>query len=225
MMKTVATLAALATFTLTSGLTSVAFADDVTTLVVTTPNPPVVVVTGASAAPAGPSATASTPTAAAPAPALMTNDWRDVSHINGRVVPVGEHDEYLLTHKHTNLAFDPLTLLIGWIDVEAQFAIADNVAISASFATLSTGGTTGVAGALTAPIFVRKVVSGPYLEPGVVAYSFTDGDGASTYVGPQMSFGWQWMFDSGFNIALASGVARIDGEVVPQGYFRTGYAF
>ena len=102
MMKTVATVAALALATLT--LTSTAFADPSTALGM-----------AADAAP-------------------QTDD--DLSHVNGRLVPVGSRNEYLLTHKSANLAFDPLTLMVGWIDVEAQFAISDHVAISASFATM-----------------------------------------------------------------------------------------
>lgn len=197
MMKTVATVAALATLT----ITSVAFADDTTDL--------------------GMAADA----------AAKTHDWNDVSHVNGRLVPVGASDEYKLSHKRVNLALDPLTLLVGWIDLEAQVAISDHVAISGSFATMTVDSTTGIGAALTAPLYLRRVFSGPYLEPGLVVYKFSDENGSSTTAGPQMSAGWQWMFDSGFNVAVAVGAARLgggdegDGGAVPQGYFRTGYAF
>ena len=53
----------------------------------------------------------------------------------------------------------------------------------------------------------------------------------SPNVGPQMMFGWSWLFDSGANVAFAFGAFRPmnDGktqdDVEPAGYFRIGYAY
>jgi hypothetical protein len=49
-------------------------------------------------------------------------------------------------------------------------------------------------------------------------------------VGPEVLFGWHFIFDSGFNVALAFGAARdlssdSNTHVEPAGYFRAGYAF
>jgi hypothetical protein len=203
-----------------------------TQLVVVTPNAPVVVTTGASPATSAPGATApAAPMTASGAPA--NEDWANVSHINGQPVPVGQRNDYLTgptATKRYNFAADPLTLLIGWIDVSASVRVSDHVALAAGFATLTLADVTGTAGSASAPIYFRRTFSGPYLEPGLVVMNFHDNhDGSdATVAGPQLMFGWQWMSDSGFNVALASGLARnlrSDGDVVvPQGYFRVGYA-
>ena len=124
--------------------------------------------------------------------------------------------------KHVNLAANPLTLLVGWIDVEAQVAVSDRVAISGSFAMMTLGETTGMGAALTVPYYPDRVFSGGFIEPGVVAYRFDDDD---TVAGPQLSFGWRWMSDTGFTLGVAIGATMLGAAVLPQGYFRTGYAF
>ena len=71
-------------------------------VVVITPAP--IVVTGdANGAPV----TMLPPTAATPAP--QTEQWSDVSHINGQLVPVGEHGNYLYKFKKTNISTNPIS--------------------------------------------------------------------------------------------------------------------
>jgi hypothetical protein len=90
------------------------------------------------------------------------------------------------------------------------------------------------------------VHTGPFFEPGLVIHGDRTQDqpeyagcfdcapppDGSHWVGPEMLFGWQWMFDSGLNVSTALGAARKIGgsssasdDPVPAGYFRIGYAF
>lgn len=125
-------------------------------------------------------------------------------------------------HKQLNLAANPVALLVGWIDVEAQVAVSDRLAISGSFAIMTLGETTGMGAALTVPYYSDRVFSGGFIEPGVVAYRF---DNDSVVAGPQLSVGWRWMSEGGYTLGIAVGATVIEETVLPQGYFRTGYAF
>src|SRR5204862_1565511 len=50
-----------------------------------------------------------------PPPAPMTNDWSEVSHINGQPVKVGEKDDYLVKNpKHINISTNPIGFLLGF---------------------------------------------------------------------------------------------------------------
>jgi hypothetical protein len=250
----------LASLTLLSLTAAVAHADDTqtttaTNLVVVTPNAPVIVTTGgaapASFAPAGPGAAlATTPGAAAAAPpAPQTNDWKDVSHINGQVVPVGERGAYLYTFRKTNIAANPFGLLASYLDASVSHAVSENIAISGAISAHSGNGSDDfLIATISAPIYFRRTFSGPFLEPGVqfnafqrTSYDYYNSSGSYTPTSTQdnfaavaMTFGWQWMFDSGLNVAVAGGIARRVGnsdpnsygdDVLPAGYFRVGYAF
>src|SRR5262249_10030090 len=78
------------------------------TLVVVTPNAPVVVTQGAGpqsvTQPLSPPGAAEMP----PAPRAPQNeDWNNVSHINGTPVKVGERNDYLYKFKKSNIAANP----------------------------------------------------------------------------------------------------------------------
>jgi hypothetical protein len=218
-----------------------AFADEVRpvetttadTLVVVTPNPPVIVTQhGPSETP--PLAVVQPPPAppAAP-PAPQNEDWSNVSHINGTVVPVGERNKYLYKFKKTNISIDPITPFFNYYDGAASFAMSSNVAVTGSFAMWTVGSEGGGPGAqlgVSVPIYFKRTFSGPFLEPGVIWRQ--NSGGGESWVGPEMLFGWQWMFDSGLNVSWAVGVAKplntavtMSSDPAPAGYFRIGYNF
>jgi hypothetical protein len=224
---------------------SVARADQTTvtenanTVVVVTPNAPIIV--GGGTPSQGPQAI--TPQLGAPgaqdAPAMpappQNEDWSNVSNINGVPVKVGERNAYLYDYKKINVTVDPFGAFFGYWDGSVQVGVTRNVAISGS---ISAGnlldGNTGVQFTASAPIYFRRTFSGPFLEPGIIVGSESNGcPGNDNWTGPELLFGWQWNFDSGLNIAWALGVYKhlddpnYDGEssVSPNGYFRVGYNF
>ncbi|MBL9014139.1 MAG: hypothetical protein JNL83_08175 [Myxococcales bacterium] len=187
-------------------------------------------------------------------PAPTTNDWSEVSHINGSLVKVGERDDYLVKNpKRVNISTNPIGFLVGFYGLSIQAAVSDNVTIRGNvefFDYEFLGRTKGHELALSAPIYFRRSFSGPFIEPGIL-YQETDewgwdlfGDGPGepthhTHLGPEILFGWHWTFDSGLNMAVAFGATRnmssdrmdSDSEYddnddpLPTGYLRIGYAF
>ena len=188
-------------------------------------------------------------------PPPMANDWSEVSHINGTPVRVGERLDYLVTPaRRFNLTTNPLGWLVGFYGVSGAVAVTDNITLRGNFEYFDYeffGRTQGHELALSAPLYLKRAFSGPFLEPGVIYQQTMDtpwdlfSDGAPpmavahTFVGPEMLFGWHWTFDSGFNFAAAIGVTRNmtastrdadgrdDGSHEPRatGYMRVGYAF
>jgi hypothetical protein len=219
------------------------------TVVVVTPNAPVVV-SGQPVAPqvapqpqlAPPSMGLPAAEAAPPAPP-QNEDWNNVSHINGQIVPVGERTAYLYAFKKTNISTNPIGWIFGFYGVSVSHAVHNNVAIRADANIMSFDHETGYELGISLPIYFRRAYSGPFIEPGIITRGFTHdvdpyctGCTASndTMVGPEMLFGWHWSFDSGMNVALAFGAARnlqpkdsmsYSPEIQPAGYFRVGYAF
>lgn len=220
-----------------------AYADTTTTeadtLVVVTPNAPVVVQQGGTAA--GPSM-APGAVVAAPAPvagngAPQNEDWNNVSHINGTPVKVGERGDYLYQFKKTNISGNPFGAFFGYYDLAVSHALSQNLAASVAVTgwDLADGEVTGWQVSATLPLFFRRTFSGPYLEPGLLMRS-TSNDcydcsmDTSSWTGPQLLFGWQSTFDSGLNLSTAFGVAKHmggddDHATDVNGYFRVGYAF
>jgi hypothetical protein len=192
-----------------------------------------------------------TPTPPPAAPPPQTDDWSNVSHINGQIVKVGERGDYLINnHQHTNIAVDPFGPFVGYYDASITHAISQNIAVSGSLAvwTMENGSHTGYQATGSLPIFFRRTFSGPYLEPGLITRSSSYSDPyacsgcasdstSHSWFGPELLFGWQWTFDSGLNIAMAAGVAKRATDSSSDmttssssgneanGYFRVGYAF
>jgi len=196
------------------------------------PPPPVIV-----AIPAPPP-----PVVAAADPAPQNEDWSNVSHINGRPVPVGERGNYLYKWKTTNIASNPLGWLIGIYGLSASYAINDHVAIrgDGNLVRLLESDTHGWECGATAPIYLKRVYQGPFVEPGLLVRDFDTTDDTRAFIGAQVNVGWHWTFDSGLNVAFAFGAARrlgsdrtvaTDGSsssespLEPTGYFRVGYAY
>ena len=264
----VATVLALSTSSL-----GVAFADDegaqttqptqttsAQTLVVITPNAPVIVNSSgqpqaaATQALSPPGAPIATQAAAAPGEAPHNEDWNNVSHINGSIVPVGDRNGYLYAFKKNNIQSNPIAWMFGFYQVAGQHALSQNVVASLELSGWSTdhGTESGYSVAATLPIYFKRAFSGPFLEAGLLIHSdssdnsyavccnsccnSTTSSSNRTWAGPEVMFGWAWMFDSGLNVSAAFGAARrmsdsqstdsySSNSPEPVGYFRVGYAF
>jgi hypothetical protein len=179
------------------------------------------------------------PDAPPPPPAPMTAPQQDpnVSQINGQLVPVGQHNDYLYQFKKTNISTNPIGWLAGYYGVSLSYAISNNVVLRADANIIHNAfgsqGDDGYEVGVSLPIYLRRAYQGPFVEPGLIARGSSNGDDvmSSASVGPEMLIGYQWTFDSGFNIAAAGGLAKLsndsddEGGIAPAGYFRVGYAF
>jgi hypothetical protein len=192
------------------------------------------------------------------APALAHADepssqqpWDNVSHINGQLVKVGERNEYLKSGmKRVNISTNPVGFLFGFYGLSTAVAVSENVTLRGNIEKLDYeffGHVDGFEMSMSAPIYLRRSFSGPFLEPGVYHRETTEtewdlfGDGEEPHVhratGALVLAGWHWTYDSGFNFAFALGARRAmssstDGEVMTEtadpemtGYIRVGYAF
>jgi hypothetical protein len=191
---------------------------------------------------------ASTPPSASPAP--QNEAWSNVSHINGVPVKVGERGDYLLSYKRFNVSTNPVGWICGFYGVSASYALNEHIAVRADGNYLNNplGGTwSGYEVGISAPIYLKRVYSGPFIEPGFIARGQSEQVGGydsttntatmstttARFVGPEMLLGYHLTFDSGFNMAVAAGIARnLDTAVDASsdqyefaGYFRVGYAF
>jgi hypothetical protein len=219
------TLASLATLTALSATAAAQpGADDQPAVIIVTPQP-----------------VAAQPAAAQPAP--QNEDWNNVSHINGQLVPVGERGNYVYKFRKTNISTNPLGWMFGFYGASASYAIHDNVVIRADANIFNLEHDSGYEFGVSLPIYLKRAYSGPFLEPGIVvreirstSTSCFDDCVTESLAGPQMMFGWHWTFDSGLNVAMAGGVARnlqtrtmstqsSDEDIHPVGYFRIGYSF
>jgi len=196
-----------------------------------------------------PAATAPIATTADGAP--ITHAWSDVSHINGQLVKVGESNDYLKTFRKTVIASNPVGWIAGFYGLSVSHAVSNHVAVRGDVNYINPVAdehTELWEAGVGVPLYLKRTYQGPFLEPGLIvrasskqAYSDAYGNsspGQETEVtgGPQMLFGWQMTWDSGFSVAAAAGIGRNlahdddeydydDDEVFFNGYFRVGYAF
>jgi len=230
--------------------TQSASADTVTTeadtLVVVTPNAPVVVQQGGPAIqppgaaempPAAPTAGVATP---------QNEDWNNVSHINGTPVKVGERSAYLYKFKKTNISGNPFGPFFDYYDLAVSHALGQNLVASVAISGWDVGNSGGYQISATLPLYFRRAYSGPFLEGGSpmrrgltqaqTGPNDTSGkaswsgrwEDSSSWIGPQLMFGWHSTFDSGLNVAFAAGFAKrleSNGDTEGNAYFRVGYAF
>ena len=176
-------------------------------------------------------------------PAPQNEDWRNVSHINGEPVKVGERGDYLYKWKTTNVATNPIGWMMGFYGVSVSQALGTNIALrgDANLVDMRGDNIKGYELGVSVPIYFKRVFQGPFFEPGLIVRDFDNEDSYSDYddndpasVGPSVVFGWHWTFDSGLNVAAAFGLMRNinnnsmdeydDGGIEPSGYFRIGYA-
>src|SRR5207302_9727955 len=106
-------------------------------------------------------------------PAPQTDEWSNVSHINGQIVKVGERGDYLIKGMATNISGNPFGPFFGYYDFSVAHAISQNLVISGALSGWSTanGYHTGYQAAVTMPLYFRRTFSGPFLEPGLVMRS------------------------------------------------------
>ncbi|MBF5044826.1 hypothetical protein FGE12_20675 [Aggregicoccus sp. 17bor-14] len=182
-------------------------------------------------APAAPAPVATQP--AQPAPG-------DVSQINGQLVQVGDHNRFQYSYPRWNASTNPIGWVLGSYGVSLAYAPASQLALRGDVNYYNYDGADGFELGLGAPIYFRKVYSGFFLEPGFTYKRLsTDVDGSkesATVVGPQVSLGWHWYWDSGLNVQLSLGLGRnwnngkddafADyNKVFGTGALRFGYAF
>jgi hypothetical protein len=188
-------------------------------------------------------ATAAAQPATTPPGPPQNYDWNDLSHINGQLVKVGEKNDYIIPFRKTVISANPIGWILGFYGVSVSRGLTQNLAVrfDANFMHPVGSEITGVELGVGLPVYLRRTYQGPYLEPGVIVRTFRDGESSDyhsdtstmTTIGPQCLLGWAWMFDSGFNLAMAAGVGRninasgdnSEGEIFANGYFRVGYAF
>lgn len=164
----------------------------------------------------------------------------DVSTLNGELVEVGDQNKYRYSYKKMNVSSNPLGWIVGSYGVSVSYAVSANVAVRGDINLYDPidSDVHGFELGVGAPIYFRKVYSGIFLEPGLVARTMSAGDNYnSNTLGPQVLLGWHWYWDSGLNVAIAAGVGRNwasedsdqyhqdDEEIFGNGYMRFGYAF
>ena len=120
--------------------------------------------------------------------------------------------------------------MAGVYGVAASYAVSSNVAIKVdgTYFNIIDSDDEGFQIDLTAPIYFRKVYTGIFLEPGVMARNFGESDSGETEAGPQVMVGYHFLADSGLNVAIAAGAGRSltgDKDAFVNGYLRFGYAF
>lgn len=174
-----------------------------------------------------------TPVVVAVAP--QNESWNNVSHINGTPVPVGSRNEYLYERRKTVIMVNPVGWLMGFYSGSLSYALSDNIALRGEVSAFDEPGGDDSDGYteldIGAPLYLRRVYEGPFVEPGLMSRSYRGGD---SELGPQVLIGWQVMYDSGWTMAAAMGggrsIAKLDDEDGDQslffnGYFRVGYGF
>ncbi len=206
-------------------------------------------VTVAPQGPADGATIVATPAQGEPAPGQMVvvvaphnENWSNVSHINGQLVPVGQRVDYIMKDKEWNISTNPIGYLFGLFGVSVAKSMNHNVALRGDVNIFNIDGDSGYEVGISAPIYLKRVFSGPFLEPGLIARDFDTNNGEGALVGPEVLFGWHWTFDSGLNVSAAVGAAKnvqsrhescdaygycytSGPDLEPAGYFRVGYAF
>jgi hypothetical protein len=161
-----------------------------------------------------------------------------ISQINGVPVKVGERNEYVYTFKPWNVSANPIGWIMGIYGVSLSYGFHPNAALHADVTYYNMVDSDLEALEISAgvPLYFRRTYQGLFLEPGLMVRSPRGDEITSDKVfGPQVLVGWHWTWDSGFNVAVASGFGRNlaenadggegDGELFFNGYLRFGYSF
>lgn len=161
----------------------------------------------------------------------------DISTINGQLIEVGDHNRYRFSHRKWNVSTNPVGLVVGSYGASLSYAFSEHIALRGdlNYYDPVESDESGFEVGIGAPIYLRKMYSGLFLEPGVISRKLSSGGESTTEVGPQVLVGYHWYWDSGFNVAVAAGVGRnwsaddegeaAEPELFPNGYLRFGYAF
>jgi len=123
--------------------------------------------------------------AATPAP--QTHEWRNVSHINGQLVKVGEQGDYLYNNgKTTIISANPIGMLFGLYGVSLAVAVHPNIAIRGDVNLYDVGNSSGHEVGISVPIYFKRTFQGPFLEPGIVTRNLRDNcDTCQASTGPR----------------------------------------
>lgn len=164
-----------------------------------------------------------------PSTAPQNVPWDDVEHINGTPVKVGEKVEYLKANKRGMIGINPLGWVVGFYGVSGWLTLHNNVALKGdiTYYNLIDDGGEGIEVSLGAPLYLKRIYQGVFIEPGFMHRSIDEFD----ETGIQVLAGWQRTWDSGFSVVAAMGPVRLfsnddDEESVSfNGYFRVGYGF
>jgi hypothetical protein len=174
-----------------------------------------------------------------------------VSSVGGTPVPVGDQHRYLYDLRRISVSTNPLGWLFGSWGASASYGFRPNFAarIDVGYLRPVDSKVRGFEMGLGAPIYFRRLYDGVFLEPGILLRRMTEGTAHANTYGPQMLVGWQWMWDSGLNVAIAAGIGRnfssdvkvaspmpgatpdngkidlAEEKVFGTGYVRFGYAF
>lgn len=153
------------------------------------------------------------------------------------------------------VATDPIGLVSGRYALTATYVLTHRLALRADVQIIEDPwaySDSNWRAGISVPIYLDRPLHGPYLEPGLAiaerlvgyAAGMLGGGGAIGGLGgytamplversiePQIFVGWQWLFDSGLNLAAAIGVSRhfaSDGSgtstSIPESYLRVGIA-
>lgn len=167
--------------------------------------------------------------------------------VDGELIPVGDHHLYRYDYLPWNVSASPL-FVIGHYAVSLERALTNYVAVRVAGSYTDLIGTDDAgAGSLSisVPIYFRKMQHGFFFEPSVGVqfkekrerqgylddydgYDGYDTGGTRAYVGSQI--GWRMIWDSGFNVTSAVGVARriesdSGDDAMALGRLDIGFAF
>ena len=168
-----------------------------------------------------------------------------------RWVAVGDESGYQHRERRTNIATNPIGLMIGFYGISVSTAVSQNLALrlDANSWSFDDARLSGYELGASLPIYLQRVYQGLFVEPGIVVHASkphsyataaagcVDCGGTSmpdrrTWVGPEVLFGVHKTFESGLNAAIALGFAKkiatsepMDDHPELEGYFRVGYAF
>ena len=170
-------------------------------------------------------------------------DGSDVSHINGQLVKVGEHNEYYYGFRRTMISTNPMGWMFGFYGLSVSHALGNNIAVRVDanlYDDIFDEGGGGYELGVGVPLYLRRAYQGLFLEPGFIVRELGDSWQDTDYreVGPQVLIGYGWVWDSGFSTQMAIGGGRnladnqdeyeyedSGSEPFFNGYFRMGYAF
>jgi len=196
-------------------------------------SPPFSVLAAASLVVALSAAQASADTGVAPRP---SENPENISQINGQLVEVGNHNNFDYSYRRINVGANPLGAMFGFYGVQGSYAINSMIALRGDVTLYSPPNSSTGSGfevTASAAIYFKHMYKGLFLEPGIMLRKLENFDNKiETTSGVQTLVGYQWMWDSGLNVAIAMGggrnLANNDGEgddIFGNGYARFGYAF
>jgi hypothetical protein len=146
----------------------------------------------------------------------------------------------IYSRRHFNLSTNPLGMMFGYYGASGEVTLSRLFAARLDGDVWDSQSTTstrlsGYELGASVPFYPSGMYFGPFFEPGIVFRASrvtTQGETHHrAWIGPELLIGLHFMFRSGFNVAIALGLARplvTQGEVREKqvdGYLRFGIAF